>query len=222
MNHLSFHPEIFKTNDIRGIYKKDFHRDFVKALGVSLVHFTRKKLKNLSPRPFHPSSGILKFSLGYDARLSSREIARTLQNTLQSQGVRVYHLGRVSTPFCFFSQWFYKNIELSIMITASHNPPQYNGFKFLFKGLNVCGADLLHLKKQLINFDFHSLKQKPKTFKKKLPSKKTRSFKTRLTEAYLNFFKKEFASLKNQKCFVPVIDCGNGSSGPMAQKVFKA
>ena len=109
-----WNPAIFRKNDIRGIYKKDWDLNFVQTLAFAFVAFCQKHL---------PRNKKLLIAISHDARLSSPEITKHLINSLKQAGADTCFLGLAPSPFCFFSSYFIKDISASIVVTASHNPP---------------------------------------------------------------------------------------------------
>ncbi len=103
---------IFKSNDIRGIFPKELEREKVYRIGYSLPSLLN-------------SENIL---IGRDSRLSSPEIFEILSSGITDAGADVTDIGLCDTPAVYFSTMHYR-IRGSVMITASHNPPEYNGFK---------------------------------------------------------------------------------------------
>ncbi|RKX80963.1 MAG: phosphomannomutase/phosphoglucomutase [Spirochaetes bacterium] len=103
---------IFKSYDIRGIYNKDWDREKAYRIGFFLPRLLNSK----------------KIIVGRDIRLSSDEIFHTLSNGINDAGADVLDIGLCDTPACYFATAFY-NITGSVMITASHNPKEYNGLK---------------------------------------------------------------------------------------------
>ncbi len=108
---------LFHQYDIRGIYGQELTEDFAYKLGKIILKYTRAK----------------KIIIGYDSRLSNLKLFSSISKALIEQGVNVVHAGIVTRPML---NWIAKkhNYDLGIIITASHNPKEYNGFKFLWKG----------------------------------------------------------------------------------------
>ena len=102
----------FKAYDIRGIYNKDFDKETVYKIG----YFLPKLLK---------SSVVL---VGRDVRTSSDEIFASLCEGITDSGSDVYDIGLATTPMVYFSTVHF-GVDASVQITASHNPPKYNGLK---------------------------------------------------------------------------------------------
>jgi phosphomannomutase/phosphoglucomutase len=117
-------PTIFREYDIRGIADSELLSPDVEQLGLGLGTY----LSRHSGR---------KINVGRDCRLSSARLRDALVRGLLATGCDVTDIGTVPTPVLYFSAQ-HLNADGAIMITGSHNPPEYNGFK------SVCGSDTLH------------------------------------------------------------------------------
>ena len=155
---MKWNKVIFRKNDIRGIYKKDFHLDFVKALAFSFVQFYLHTQQNKKA-----SKEKLVIAVGHDCRLSSPEIAQHLSHSLALAGAEVRFLGMLPSPVCFFASHFFKDINASIMVTASHNPTAFNGFKMTVNKENICDEKILRLKKIMQTSSFLPAKKKERS-----------------------------------------------------------
>ena len=125
----------FKAYDIRGIYNVDFNRDTVYKIGFFL------------PRLLNCSAVLV----GRDVRLSSPEIHDALISGITDAGCDVHDLGLCTTPMVYYATKYY-DAEASVQITASHNPPQYNGLKISRKdALPVGGETGLRDLEKLVN-----------------------------------------------------------------------
>ena len=193
-----FSEQIFRANDIRGRYLADFDSRFTKNLAQALRRLCEQKK---IPAP--------QFLVGHDARLSSPEISQTLIKELKNQGISLCFIGLAPSPLCYFLLQHY-NLTACVVVTASHNPKEYNGFKILFH------------KKYKIFRPVESLKplclQKESLSSHSKPLKKGVEFKVEKEEPYISSLKKEF-SLKPLPF---IIDTGNGALGPLAKKTFSA
>ena len=113
--------EIFKAYDIRGKYPEDINEEVARIIGKSygsyLQQFFNKK----------------KCVVGHDNRLSSPSITNSLIDGLLSSGINVIDYGEITTPMHYYTR--YKEKAFGIMVTASHNPKDDNGFKFSFDDL---------------------------------------------------------------------------------------
>ena len=103
---------IFKSYDIRGIYPKDLNEEIAYKIGQSFIEYTRAK----------------NVVVGRDMRLSSPALFEALTKGITDQGVDVYNMGEIPTECLYFAVGF-KGFEAGVMITASHNPKEYNGQK---------------------------------------------------------------------------------------------
>ena len=119
--------EIFREYDIRGIYNVSLDDKTGYIIGKSYG----SKVQEL---------GAKEVIIGYDNRLSSPSIHENLLKGLLETGIDVIDLGLVTTPMLYFARKFLNN-PFGIMITASHNPKEYNGFKFSFNNIgNAYGS----------------------------------------------------------------------------------
>ena len=110
-------PSIFKAYDVRGIYPKEINSSAALKIAKGLVTFLGKRKK-----------GRLKLVVARDNRISSPVLCRAVKKGILEQGADVIDIGLSTTPMFYFAVWKYK-FDGGIMITASHNPPEYNGLK---------------------------------------------------------------------------------------------
>lgn len=115
INNFHIDPSIFKAYDIRGIYGQNLNEDIASGVGKAIAAILK------------PQSIIV----GYDGRISSPPLVNALINGLTSVGVDVVRVGQVSTDMYYYA-CATKQLP-GIMVTASHNPPEYNGFKMVRK-----------------------------------------------------------------------------------------
>ena len=122
--------DIFKSYDVRGIYPQEFSEGIAFNIGRSFVKHCNAK----------------KVTIGQDARLSSPEIFKALARGVKAEGAQIYDIGQVLTECLYFSVGAY-DFDAGIMISASHNPKEYNGLKMIKKksdGIQIIrGKDLL-------------------------------------------------------------------------------
>lgn len=112
----AINPGIFKAYDIRGIFGQDLDSEIAYKIGRALVLHT----------------GAKKVSVGYDMRESSLELEKALISGLVDQGASVVRIGLSTTPMAYFSSWKL-DVSAAVMITASHNTSEWNGFKMCLK-----------------------------------------------------------------------------------------
>jgi phosphomannomutase len=117
---------IFKAYDIRGIYGENIDKDVAYKLGRSFVIFLKKR----KPR----------IVIGRDYRISSPELFNYLKKGIMDQGGIVLDIGLSTTPMQYFATCFLKG-DGGVMITASHNPKEYNGFKIVAKNASPIGEE---------------------------------------------------------------------------------
>ncbi len=115
---------IFKAYDIRGIYDRDWNKDTAYRIGLHLPELL----------------GTDNIIVGRDARISSKEIFEALSSGITEAGCDVTDIGLCSTPSCYFATAFY-GASGSVMITASHNPKEYNGLKISRKNAVPVGYE---------------------------------------------------------------------------------
>ncbi len=131
---LNFNPAIFKAYDIRGVFGQDFKEDFAYFLALSFIKFLKKDNKKES----------LKIVTAYDMRLSSPIIYEQLLKGLIEGGADVYNIGLNSTPTLYFAT-SHLQADGGIIVSASHNPKEYNGFKLVKeKGKAISGEGGLY------------------------------------------------------------------------------
>lgn len=133
---------IFREYDIRGVVEVDLVPDVVHTLGKGYgTYFLRH--------------GVTKISLGRDGRLSSPDLRRYLLDGLTETGVDVIDLGVVPTPVVYFSTHTL-DVGGGVMITGSHNPSNYNGFKISLGTESIYGSEILSIYDLIINNDFET------------------------------------------------------------------
>ncbi len=191
MHNHTFNKTILREYDIRGIVGKDLNLIDALYLGKSFATILRRKnFKNVV--------------VGYDGRTSSLKIKKELIKGLLSKGIKVYQIGLVPTPLLYFSMYSRK-LDSGIMVTGSHNPSNYNGFKMLLKNKNIVGKDILNIAKISSKGDFCS-------------DKIGKLNKMSVKDKYL-FFLINSANLK--KNIKIAWDPGNGSSGEIISRLTK-
>ena len=131
----SINPQIFREYDIRGIVDKDLTPESVTSIGKAIgTYISRGNGKNMV--------------LGRDVRSSSIEFCNILSKALNSTGCNVIDIGMVPTPVLYFALHYF-NADGGVMITGSHNPPEFNGFK-ISQGFHSLYGDKVQELKRLI------------------------------------------------------------------------
>ena len=187
---MELNKNMFREYDIRGVYGTDLNGDIAYLIGRGLG----SKMHKLN---------ITKTVAAYDNRLSSVELEKNLVKGLIESGINVYRLGLASTPMCYYASNYF-DVNCSVMITASHNPKEYNGFKFSFDGIsNACGSSVMEIYDIIINKDF-------------VNGNGTIS-NVDIEDAYINLLTNNIDLPKKLKI---VYDCGNGTTSIIAKKIF--
>lgn len=186
---------IFREYDIRGVYQKEFDKDFAYLLGRAYAQYFFEKAGKTN----------LTVTLGHDARLSSTEIKAALSKGLQDSGVKVIYIGLVTSPISYFTTFEVPEVDGAVMITGSHNPPEYNGFKISVGKGTIFGEEIQKLRKIIEKGIF--------------PQGKGSEEVLDIFPQYVARYKKEFGTLKDIKV---VLDCGNGAAGCIVRKLFEA
>ena len=182
---------IFREYDIRGIVPSQINELSIK----SISHAIAKKCND---------ENIHELVLGRDGRLSGERILNLLSKELQSNGIDIVNIGIVTSPLLYFAAKKLPS-KSGIMITGSHNPKNYNGFKIVINDVPISGLEILSL-----------LSDKP--------INETNIGK----EVYNKDVKDEYIqevlshSSKQPKKIKVVLDCGNGSAGEIAPKLIRS
>jgi len=134
-------PLIFREYDIRGIVGKDITEDTVYILGQTFGTAAHREGKRI-------------LSVGHDNRLSSSSLKDALIKGLVSTGCTVWDLGLVPTPLLYFSLHHLGDVEGGVMITGSHNPPEFNGFKINIGTETLYGEQIQSLRRLAESGDF--------------------------------------------------------------------
>src|SRR5436190_3003020 len=128
-------PRVFREYDIRGNGDADFPDGFVAELGRAVGAFLADK-------------GARRITLGRDCRLSSPRIHAALKRELLASGLDIIDVGVVHTPALYFSV-FHLETDGGVMITASHNPAEDNGFKIVAGRTTIFGAEIQKLRERI-------------------------------------------------------------------------
>lgn len=187
-------PDIFKAYDIRGLSPNEIDTDFAYSLGQAFARFTKAKI----------------VVVGRDMRQTSPELSKALIDGICSQGAQVVDIGMVTTPMFYFGLAAYEGHEAGIMVTASHNPPQYNGFKLAHHdAMPIGGQELQELKKFVAEAPYPTE-----------GIEKEKISKMDVSEAYLDKVLGQIDISGFQKLNVAV-DGSNGMAGVILPKLFK-
>jgi phosphomannomutase/phosphoglucomutase len=191
---------IFREYDIRGIFEKELNEKSVKLIG----YFLGSRIATANPDS--PS-----VALGYDARTHSPILKNWLACGLNDAGINVLDMGLVATPVNYFSGYqTFDDITPSatVMITGSHNPPEYNGFKMTINNAPFFGEDIYALGREIAaNLDQSIGNNETSTF---IDAK----------ARYIEYISNDFKHLKAMEGNF-VFDCGNGVAGVVLEDILK-
>ncbi|EAH7654085.1 phosphomannomutase/phosphoglucomutase [Campylobacter coli] len=187
---------IFREYDIRGLYDKELNEKSVKAIGFCLGQTMLEK-------------GCKNVSVGYDARYSADELYRYLVSGLNKAGIQIYNIGLVPTPLGYFSLYEGMKFDANIMITGSHNPKDYNGFKITIGKESFFGAELKEFSKEVYKHLEDEIEENLEAQKYDILS------------LYVNFMCEQFSFLKDFN-YKFAIDCSNGAAGVVIEPLVKA
>ena len=182
---------IFRGYDIRGVYPEDLVANTAYTIGLAFG----SKIQDL---------GKTKCVIGHDNRLSSDELYDALMKGISQTGVDIVSLGLCTTPMYYYA-CLKLNIPSGVMVTASHNPKDDNGFKFAFDESGNCkGQEIQDFYDYLKKGEFRSGNGKVEHYD--------------ITDEYFDLFKRSLSF--GPKKIKAVIDCGNGTTSIIAEKLY--
>jgi phosphomannomutase / phosphoglucomutase len=190
---VSLSKTIFKAYDIRGVIGSTLDAGIARRIGQAFGAAALAK-------------GERTVIIGRDGRLSGPELAKALAEGLQAAGVDVIDLGMVATPMVYFAT----NVlgaRSGIMVTGSHNPPDYNGFKMVLAGEAIYGDAIQGLYQSIERDDFQPAAQPGKY--------STHDIKAAYVERIVG-------DVKIARPIKIAVDCGNGVAGMVAGDLFRA
>ena len=189
---------IFREYDIRGIADRELSENLVADLGMVFAMHVRAEKEKAG------SGSSLCIALGRDGRHSSPRLARSLAEGLVRGGADVVDVGLVPTPGLYFANHQF-GTDAAIMLTGSHNPPDYNGLKMVRDGKSVYGAEIQALRQRLIQGVVPAV----------LPGKLRQEA---ILERYLARLTVDY---KPGRPIHVIMDCGNGAAGVVASDLLK-
>jgi phosphomannomutase / phosphoglucomutase len=188
---VKVNPNIFREYDIRGIVGTDLTPDVVRTLGRGIGTYFRRHGKRVA-------------AVGRDCRLSSPEFARHLMDGLRSTGCEAVDLGTIPTPLLYFSV-FTKELEAGVMITGSHNPPEYNGFKVMVGKETLYGETIQEIRRIIESGEFP-------------PDAAGGERRYDIVPEYMDYVT---SNIKLARPLKVVLDAGNGTGGVVAAPIFR-
>lgn len=186
--------KIFRQYDIRGVWEKDLTAEAVRAIGKAFAFYLKDKT----------GKDKLTVTIGRDVRNSSPAMFDALSGAMLSSGIDVIDIGMCPTPLQYFSL-FHLPVDGGVMITGSHNPPEFNGMK-LSLGRETLYGDMIQ--------EIRGLVEKGASI-----SGTGGLSSYDIITAYEENVKKGFSTLKGLKV---VVDAGNGAGGIVGPGLIKA
>ena len=196
---MKLSPSIFKAYDIRGIIDQTLDASVAKSIGQAFGSQMREL-------------GETVIVIGRDGRLSGPNLIEALAEGLLSTGIDVIDLGMVATPMVYFgaNQTIEGRKPLSgIMITGSHNPPNYNGFKMVLGGAAIYGDQIQAIRQRIEAQQF--IQVPPAEMGK-------RSY----FDIFPLYLERIVSDVKLARPMKIAVDCGNGVGGAFAATLFRA
>jgi phosphomannomutase/phosphoglucomutase len=182
--------EIFKAYDIRGIVGKTLTAPIVQRIGQALGTLAKERGRDT-------------LIVARDGRTSGPELARALATGIRDSGANVIDIGMVATPMSYFAAHELKT-QCSVMVTGSHNPPDYNGLKMVIAGDTLAGEEIQALRARIESGALSN------------GAGGTRS--ADIAPAYLERIAGDIALVRPLKI---AVDCGNGVAGAYAPALFR-
>ena len=181
----------FKAYDIRGVYNKDFNKEDVYKIGYFLPELLAAD----------------KVLVGYDDRESTPEVFEALAEGITDRGADVYKIGYATTPMVYYGTAKH-GYKASVMITASHNPPEYNGLKISRENALPVGYDsgLRELEEMIETREIEAVSKK----------KKGSILEHNIKDEYIEFQKSYLPDLSELDIS---IDISNGMTAIIADKI---
>lgn len=186
----NFHPTVLREYDIRGIIGKTLTTDDARAIGRGFGTMVVR-------------GGGKKVAIGYDGRLSSPSLEAAAVEGLKSVGLHVVRIGLGPTPMLYFTARHLK-LDAGMMITGSHNPPDYNGFKMMIGKAPFFGSQILEIGKIAAAGDFEAGEGSEETID--------------IQDAYVDRLVADYDGTRDLNV---VWDNGNGAAGEILRRLVK-
>ena len=184
-------PTIFRAYDIRGIVGKSLTPASVFEIGRAIG----------SEAAARGQQGMI---VARDGRLSGPELSEALSKGLRAAGMNVTDVGRVPTPLLYFAT-HYLDSTSGVMLTGSHNPPEYNGLKIVLAGETLSGATIQALLTRIRNRDYSS-----------------GAGTLQSVDVARDYLERITSDVRVARPMRVVVDCGNGVAGELAPRLLRA
>lgn len=190
---LNLNENIFRAYDIRGIAYTDLSKDVVINIGRAIARKVKKNNQN-------------QLIIGRDGRNSSPDMASFLKSGISQEGCNIIDLGIVPTPALYFATYKLES-DCAIMITGSHNPSNYNGFKIVINNKALSAEEIQEIKYSILD-----------EYRTPVKLQNIEENQIQILDQYL---KSIVNNIHLKKPLNIVIDCGNGAASVIAKEVFE-
>jgi phosphomannomutase/phosphoglucomutase len=185
-------PEIFKAYDIRGIVGRTLTPEIVRTVGRALGTLAAERGRDT-------------LVIGRDGRLSGPALAAALADGIRATGANVIDVGMVTTPMSYFAAQHLQT-QCSVMVTGSHNPPDYNGLKMVIDGDTLSGDDIQALKQRIESGALRA---------------GSIAGTYRLYDIAVPYLDRIVGGVSLMRSIRIAVDCGNGIAGAFAPLLFR-
>jgi len=187
-NHIP--PEIFKAYDIRGIVGRTLNTGYVETIGRAIGSEALDR-------------GRSTVVIGRDGRHSGPELSAALAAGLRGSGVDVIDVGQVTTPMLYFAAHHLETLS-GVMVTGSHNPPDYNGLKVMLAGDTLAGEAIQALRARI---------------EQDRLARGAGDYRTHAIRGH--YLERIVSGIKLARPLRLVVDCGNGVAGATAPELYR-
>ncbi len=186
-------PGIFKAYDIRGVVDRTLTVEAARAIGHAIGSQA-------------VTQGVREIAIGRDGRLSGPKLRDALIDGIRASGTNVVDVGMVATPILYFST-FHLNTASGVVITGSHNPPEYNGLKMVLAATTLFGDDIQRLRARIERGELVRAAQ---------------AGALRSADVVAAYLARIAGDVKLARKMKIAVDCGNGVAGAFAPRLYRA
>ena len=189
ITHTQLPKEIFKAYDIRGIVGKTLTPEIVELIGHAIGSEAAARRQT-------------QICIGYDGRLSSPSLASALSRGIRNSGLHVINLGLVATPIVYFAAQ-HLGTHSGVMITGSHNPPDYNGLKMVIANETLSNETIQGLRLRIEKGELFAGKGSESSY-----------------DIVPEYIERIASDVKLARPMKIAVDCGNGAAGAFAKRLY--
>ena len=201
---VSINPEIYRGYDIRGVADKDLSPEVMKQIAKGFAQMLHSRRINEAV-------------VGYDCRLTGPAYSQAVKEGLREAGINVIDLGMCLTQMVYFAQYYYQ-ANGAVMITASHNPADYNGMKLGMSYSSTLDTEAIQELRQIVE---KAQWEKAEAMNDPGAEKPGEETKVDLEEFKQAYFKDILKKVTLKRKFKIVIDASCGTTGLFAPEVLK-